>query len=130
MHQEALGSGVVEGGIGGIVGIVIIMLSYLLRITTRMSRRGQRNTPTGGQDEAQGGGIRQREAGAPPAALSAEEQEQRERAHAYWEAEQPPEGTLAADGFIGDDADGSSALPGAAPSTSAEPGPPGRRSGG
>lgn len=49
--------------------------------------------------------LRQREASAPPTTLSAEEQEGRERAHAYWEAAQPPEDTLPAEGFIGDDAD-------------------------
>jgi hypothetical protein len=103
MHQVALGSGVVTGGIGGIVALVILILGYVLRITTRMSRRNQRYTSTRWTGEAPGGGFRQQEPGAAPATLSAEEQKGRERAHAYWEAEQPPEGTLPAEGFIGED---------------------------
>jgi hypothetical protein len=102
MHHEALGSAVVTGGIGGILGIVFLMLTYILRIA-RMSRRSQRYTSNGWSDEAQGGDFRPRETDAAPAALSAEEQKRRDRAHAYWAAEQPPEGTLSAGGVIGED---------------------------
>jgi hypothetical protein len=102
MHHEALGTGVVTGGIGGILGIVFLMLAYIVRIA-RMSRRSQRYTSTGWPGDAPGGGFGPGEADAPPVALSAEEQKRRDRAHAYWAAEQPPEGTLSAGGVIGED---------------------------
>jgi hypothetical protein len=102
MHHEALGSAVVTGGIGGILGIVLLMLTYISRIA-RMSRRSQRYRSTGWTGEAPGGGFRPQEPDATPGTLSAEEQKRRDRAHAYWAAEQPPEGTLPAEGFIGED---------------------------
>lgn len=84
------------------MGIVFLMLTYILRIA-RMSRRGRRYTSTDWPGEVPGGGFSQREADVAPAALSAEEQKRRDRAHAYWAAEQPPEGTLSAGGVIGED---------------------------
>jgi hypothetical protein len=46
------------------------------------------------------GGIWRQEA---DRALSPEQEKRREQARCYWAAAQPPEGTLPAEGFIGDD---------------------------
>lgn len=104
MHPQALGSGAAAGGIAGIGGIALVMLSYLLRMA-RMSRRVRRLASVQRLDDARAG-IRHQDADTAPTALSPEEQQRRERAHAYWQAEQPPDNTLSAEGFIGDD-DGS-----------------------
>jgi hypothetical protein len=101
MHQEALASGAaVTGGIGGTVTLVIVVLGYVARMAFWMPRRRRRYTSTSWPNEVPGGGFKPREADAPPAELSAEEQRRRERTQAYWAAEQPPEDTMPAEGFI------------------------------
>jgi hypothetical protein len=102
MHELAIG-GAAVGGIGGGAFVVIFAISYLLRFVLQFSRRGQGLTSMRWPGRGPGG-IGQGP-GAAPSAPSPEDAKRREQAHAYWEAEQPPEDTLPAEGFIGDDAE-------------------------
>jgi hypothetical protein len=105
MHHLAIG-GAAVGGIGGGIFVVVITISYLLRSVLQFSRRGRGYGPYGRWPGQGPGGMGQQGPDITPPAPSPEEQEkQREQAHAYWEAEEPPEGTLPAEGFIGDDAE-------------------------
>jgi hypothetical protein len=101
MHELAIG-GVAVGGIGGGAFVVLLAISYLLRFVLQFSRRGQGYTSMRWPGQGPGG-IGQQGPDAAPSAPSPQDAKRREQAHAYWEAEEPPEGTLAAEGFIGDD---------------------------
>jgi hypothetical protein len=106
MPELAIG-GAAVGGIGGGAFVLLVTLTYLLRFALQFSRRGQRYTsmrrPGQGRPGQGPGGIAQPGPDAPLPAPSPEDVKRREQAHAYWEAEQPPEGTLPAEGYIGDD---------------------------
>jgi hypothetical protein len=100
MHVEAYASWGTTGGIGGGVAAVLMMLMALARFANMLGRRGRRNTSTRWPGQSPGGSGPGAGSAEPPSAPAGDQQAQD---HAYWEAEQP-DGTLPADGFIGDDA--------------------------
>lgn len=106
MHAEALGGS--GASVTGVVGTITIAVVSLTRVATMMVRNRRGNPPARWPGQAPGGAYG--EPRRPPAA-----DDQHEQDPAYWETE-PPEGSLAPDGFIGD-------APEPEPGTGREPDP-------
>lgn len=106
MHQLALGSLQADTGLGGVISVVCAAVFILCRVGMMygMARRGSRarRLPDGGF--GYGAGPAQRgEPGSPtaPHGETTEGPVRRQQHDSYWEP-QEQDGTLPADGFIGD----------------------------
>jgi hypothetical protein len=104
MHELALGPWMYGAAGGGLTGALILVAAVLPQLTTWLERMNRPDLPPRwpGQGPSGTGPL---ELEAKPSYTPAEEEQRRDRARAYWEAEQPPEDTLPAEGFIGDDGD-------------------------
>jgi hypothetical protein len=97
VHAEALGGS--GASVTSALGVITIVLAGLSRVAIMMrrNRRGDASARWPGPASGGGPGAAYGQPRRPPAA-----DDQHEQDPAYWETE-PPEGSLPADGVIGDD---------------------------